>query len=115
MSTRIINLITTKSMATAKKVVPLKKTDVVKMVQEITQGTKVQATEIVESIFNMIAKEMAKCGAVDIAGFGKFIGKEKPARMARNPKTGESVKVAASRVAKFRASKPLKEMVASGK
>lgn len=102
-------------MATVKKVVPLKKTDVVKLVQDITQGTKVQSVEIVESIFDMIAKEMAKGGAVDIAGFGKFVGKDKPARMARNPKTGESVKVAASRVAKFRASKPLKEMVSAGK
>lgn len=93
----------------------LKKAELVKLVQEMTQGTKVQALEIFEGIFDAIAKEMAKGGTVDVSGFGKFVGKDRPARTARNPKTGETVKVPKTRVPKFRASKPLKERVESGK
>jgi DNA-binding protein HU-beta len=46
---------------------------------------------------------------VSVAGFGKFSKKAKPARMARNPKTGEQVKVAASNAVKFTVAKAFKE------
>jgi DNA-binding protein HU-beta len=101
------------SMATAVK--SMKKTDLIKLVQDMVGGTKVQATQIVETLFETITAEMAKGGTVDVAGFGKFVGKDRPARTARNPKTGEAVKVPATRVPKFRPSKPLKERVVAGK
>jgi len=79
------------------------------MVADITSGTKTQADEIVNGIFDAIAGEMAKGGTVDIAGFGKFEGKMREARTARNPRTGEMVKVDAQRVPKVKAGKKLKD------
>lgn len=74
-------------------------------------GTKVQAEEIVDGLFDTIVATMKKGGEVSVAGFGIFSVKSRAARMARNPKTGEQVKVAATRVPKFRAAKALKDAV----
>lgn len=74
-------------------------------------GTKVQAEEVVESIIEEITKTLKKGGEVSIAGLGIFSVKPRAARMARNPKTGEAVKVAATRVPKFRPAKALKDAV----
>jgi DNA-binding protein HU-beta len=48
---------------------------------------------------------------VSVAGLGTFVVKEKKARLARNPKTGDSVQVPAKRAPKFRPGKELKEIV----
>ncbi|OGJ04278.1 DNA-binding protein HU [Candidatus Nomurabacteria bacterium RIFCSPLOWO2_12_FULL_46_14] len=74
-------------------------------------GTKVQAEEIVDGLFEAIVNTLKKGDEVSVAGFGIFSVKQRAARMARNPKTGESVKVAATRVPKFRAAKALKDAV----
>jgi DNA-binding protein HU-beta len=89
----------------------MKKQDLINMVAEMTGGTKTQADDIVNGIFDTIAKEMAKGNSVDIAGFGKFEGKMRNARTARNPRTGEAVEVPAQKVPKFRAAKGLKDTV----
>jgi DNA-binding protein HU-beta len=74
-------------------------------------GTKVQAEEVVDGMFEAIVGTLKKGGEVSIAGFGIFSVKPRAARMARNPKTGEAVKVAATKVPKFRAAKALKDAV----
>ena len=74
-------------------------------------GTKVQAEEIVDGMFDAIVSTLKKGGEVSIAGFGIFSVKPRAARMARNPKTGEPVKVLAARVPRFRAAKALKDAV----
>lgn len=75
-------------------------------------GTKVQAEEVVDGMFDAITGSLKKGEEVSIAGFGIFSVKQRAARTARNPKTGEQVKVAAKRVPKFRPAKGLKDMVA---
>jgi DNA-binding protein HU-beta len=74
-------------------------------------GTKVQAEQIVDGMFDQIIATLKKGGEVSISGFGIFSVKARAARMARNPKTGEQVKVAATKVPKFRAAKGLKDAV----
>jgi len=74
-------------------------------------GTKVQAEEVVESIIDAIVTTLKKGDEVSVAGLGIFSVKDRAARTARNPKTGEAVKVAATRVPKFRAAKALKDAV----
>lgn len=74
-------------------------------------GTKVQAEEIVDGLFEAIINTLKKGEEVSVAGFGIFSVKSRAARMARNPKTGEQVKVEAKRVPKFRAAKALKDAV----
>ena len=89
----------------------MNKQAIVELVHGKLGGTKVQAEEIVDSVFDAIIGTMKKGGEVSIAGFGIFSVKARAARMARNPKTGEQVKVAAKKVPKFRASKALKDAV----
>ena len=74
-------------------------------------GTKVQAEEVVDGLIEAITSTLKKGNEVSIAGLGIFSVKTRAARMARNPKTGEQVKVAATRVPKFRAAKALKDAV----
>lgn len=90
----------------------MNKQGLVELVHGKLGGTKVQAEEIVDSMFDAIIGTMKKGGEVSIAGFGIFSVKARAARMARNPKTGEQVKVAAKKVPKFRAAKALKDAVA---
>ena len=90
----------------------MNKQALVEVVQGKLGGTKVQAEEIVDTMFDAIIGAMKKGDDVSIAGFGIFSVKARAARMARNPKTGEQVKVAAKKVPKFRAAKALKDMVA---
>lgn len=81
------------------------------VVHEIIGGTKVQSESVVESLFDAIVKALKKEEEVNIAGFGKFSVKKRAARNARNPKTGETVKVPATTVPKFTAAKALKDAV----
>ncbi len=68
-----------------------------------TNLTRKQATQIVNDVFASIAATLRNGDAVRLAGFGSFTVKDRPARTARNPRTGETVPVAAKKVVKFRA------------
>ncbi|MCI0999315.1 HU family DNA-binding protein [Ochrobactrum soli] len=71
--------------------------------------TKSQAKAIVDSVFRQIA-EAAKTGAeTNVPGFGKFKVKETPAREGRNPATGETIKIAASKKLTFTPAKAVKD------
>lgn len=89
----------------------MNKQALVELVHNKLGGTKVQAEEVVESLIEAITKTLKKGDEVSIAGLGIFSVKTRAARMARNPKTGEQVKVAAARVPRFRAAKALKDAV----
>ena len=73
--------------------------------------TKKAAAEIVNYVFDEASKTLKKGGVVDISGFGKFSIKKRAARKGRNPQTGETIKIKASKVPSFRASKTLKDLV----
>lgn len=89
----------------------MNKQALVELVHEKVGGTKVQAEEIVNGIFDAIVSTLSKGGEVSIAGIGIFSVKARAARTARNPKTGEAVQVPATKVPKFRAAKALKDAV----
>lgn len=89
----------------------MNKQDLVEYVHGKMGGTKVAAEEIVSGMLDAIVGTLKKGEEVSIAGLGIFSVKDRAARMARNPKTGEQVKVAATKVPKFRAAKALKEAV----
>jgi len=89
----------------------MKKQDIVDTVHNMLGGTKVQAENVVSAVFDEITNAMSKGTEVDIAGFGKFVVSKQAARTARNPRTGETVQVAAKNSPKFRASKKLKDSV----
>ena len=65
--------------------------------------------EIVNEVFNGITAALKNGDKVNISGFGTFSVSQRKARTGRNPKTGETIQIAASRAAKFKAGKGLKE------
>ncbi len=75
-------------------------------------GSKKQASEAVEAVFDAIQHAVAAGEKVAITGFGVFERAERAARTARNPRTGETVKVKATSVPKFRAGSEFKAVVA---
>lgn len=79
--------------------------------EELMSGTKAAAERVVDGIFSNIVSALKGGDEVSIAGFGIFSVKNRDARKARNPKTGEMVQVPATKVPKFRAAKALKEAV----
>lgn len=73
--------------------------------------TKAQANRAVQAFFDSVTGSLKKGKRVSFVGFGSFsVGKRK-ARMGRNPQTGETIKIAAARVPKFKAGKALKNAV----
>jgi DNA-binding protein HU-beta len=89
----------------------MNKAGIVEVVHGVLGGTKVQAEQVVDSVFNSIVENLKKGNEVSIAGIGIFSVKRRAARTARNPRTGEAISVAAMNVPKFRAAKALKEAV----
>jgi DNA-binding protein HU-beta len=90
----------------------MNKQALVEVIHGITMGTKTQAEEVMEALIEAITKTLKKGDEVAIASIGKFTVKPRKARTARNPKTGEPVQVAATRVVKFTVAKALKDIVA---
>lgn len=89
----------------------MNKASLVEKVHEVLGGTKVQAEQVVDTVFDSIVSELKTGGEVSVAGFGIFSVKDRAARTARNPRTGEAIQVAATTVPKFRAAKGLKDAV----
>lgn len=71
--------------------------------------TKAQAKAIVDSVFKEIATAAASGSETSIPGFGKFKVKDTPAREGRNPSTGATIKIAASKKVTFAPGKALKD------
>ena len=82
------------------------------VMKEAGLETKAQAHRIVEAVLGTITKTMGRGEDVAITGFGTFRVAKRAARQGRNPKTGETIQIAASVKPKFRAGKGLKEAVA---
>jgi DNA-binding protein HU-beta len=70
---------------------------------------KDQASRAGEAVFLAIAEQLERGSEVRVTDFGTFGVSDTPARKGRNPRTGEVIDIAASRAAKFRAGKALKD------
>ena len=89
----------------------MNKQGLVEVVHEKLGGTKTQAEDVVEGIISTITESLTKGEDVSIAGLGIFSAKERKARQARNPRTGEAIQVPAMKVPKFKPAKGLKDAV----
>lgn len=76
-------------------------------VAETTQGTRKDAEQVLEAVLASITEALAKGEKVDLRGFGRFQVSEKKERQGRNPRTGETLTIAARKVAAFRPSQEL--------
>jgi DNA-binding protein HU-beta len=84
------------------------KNDLVERLAEEHELTKTFARDLVDSIFDMIMAAASKGEEVSLFGFGRFKVAERAARKGRNPRTGEAVKIAASKSLKFSPARSLK-------
>ncbi len=89
----------------------LNKKALAEVIAEEMEMTKKDSLEVVELVFKTITENLNKGNKVDISGFGKFEVKTRSARTGINPLTKETIKIAASKVPGFKASKVLKEAV----
>ncbi|MBQ9181239.1 MAG: HU family DNA-binding protein [Bacilli bacterium] len=85
------------------------KTDLVNFVAEDAGLTKAQAARALDAVEAGVKKGLKKEGKVTITGFCTFVAKEKAATTARNPRTGETVKVPAKTAVTIKAGSKLKE------
>ncbi|MBN1594938.1 HU family DNA-binding protein [candidate division FCPU426 bacterium] len=86
----------------------------VELIDKVAEGLGLPKREIekmLEKLISTIQNALKAGQKVSVAGLGTFVVKEKKARIARNPKTGDSVQVPAKRAPKFRPGKELKEIV----
>jgi DNA-binding protein HU-beta len=98
-------------MATTAQDQRMPKTELAKHVAATAGLTGEQGKSAVDAVFDTIAGELAAGRDVAIAGFGKFSVAERAAREGRNPATGETIQIAASRGAKFSAAAALKSQL----
>jgi DNA-binding protein HU-beta len=87
------------------------KEHLVEAVREKLQGSKRQAQEVVDLVFDKITEALAKGEEVLISGFGSFKVKERAGRSGVNPRTGEKISIPSMKVPKFKPGKGLKEAV----
>ena len=76
-----------------------------------TGFTKKDAEKAIKAFTEAVSEELVKGGKIQLVGFGTFEVSERAAREGRNPKTGETMPIAASKTPKFKAGKALKDMV----
>ncbi len=84
------------------------KQELVQRVAGDTGMSQSQAKDAVEATFAAITQELVNGGEVAVSGFGKFSVSERSAREGRNPATGETIQIAASKAARFSAASGLK-------
>lgn len=88
------------------------KADIVDAVADSVDGiTKKQAGEAFDAVFDSITRYLKKGQRVTLPGFGSFSVSSRAARKGRNPATGQEIQIPASKNARFKAGKDLKESV----
>ena len=89
----------------------MNKNDLVAEVSGSTGFTKADSVKAVDATFEAIMKSLKSGNEVRLVGFGTFYVASRKAGTGRNPKTGEPIKIKASKLPKFRSGKALKEAV----
>ena len=89
----------------------MNKTELVAAMAEKTELSKKDAEKALKAFTDVVAEELTKGEKIQLVGFGTFEVAERPAREGRNPRTGETMKIAASKAPKFKAGKALKDIL----
>jgi nucleoid DNA-binding protein len=87
------------------------------LIEKVAAKTELGKAEVafaVDSVLDLIAEALRSNERVDLRGFGSFVVKQRKERQGRNPRTGETITIAAKRDAGFKPSKELTEKLAQG-
>ena len=87
------------------------------MIEKVAAKTELRKAEVevvVDSVLDLVAETLRSNERVDLRGCGSFVVKERRERQGRNPRTGETITIAAKRDASFKPGKELTEKLAQG-
>ena len=90
----------------------MNKTELIAAVAAKSGLTKKDAERVVNATFETVTETLKKGDKVQISGFGVFEAKAREARVGRNPRTKEEIKIPATKLPAFKASKTLKDAIA---
>ena len=89
----------------------MNKTELISAMSEKSELTKVDTEKSLKAFIDTVTEELKNGGKVQLVGFGTFEVGERAERQGRNPKTGETITIPASKSPKFKAGKALKDAV----
>ena len=89
----------------------MNKSELIAALAEKAEFSKKDAEKALNAFVDTVSASLAKGDKVQLIGFGTFDVKKRPARTARNPRTGAEIKIAASKAPAFKAGKALKDKV----
>ena len=89
----------------------MSKSHLIEAIAKDADIAKVTAERIINSLLDTIRKTVTKGESVQLIGFGTFSSGKRSARIGRNPKTGEEIKIPAAKTVKFSAGKSFKDSV----
>ncbi len=89
----------------------MNKSELITAVADASELSKVDAGRAIDALVEVIAQALKSNDKVSLVGFGTFAIRERAARTGRNPKTGKTLKIAASKNPSFKAGKALKDAV----
>ena len=89
----------------------MNKTELVAAMAEQTNLSKKDAEAALKAFIDVVSEELKKGEKVQLVGFGTFEVSERAAREGRNPQTGETMEIKASKTPKFKAGKALEDMM----
>lgn len=89
----------------------MNKSELIDAVAARAELSKAEASRTIDAIIEVIGKALRKKDKVAVVGFGTFMVRERKARMGRNPKTNEQIKIKASKTPAFKAGKALKDAI----
>ena len=87
----------------------MNKTELVAAVAEKAELSKKDAEKALKAFTDVVTEELKKGGKIQLVGFGTFEVSERAAREGRNPQTGKTMTIAASKAPRFKAGKALKD------
>ena len=89
----------------------MNKTELIAAVAEKAELSKKDAEKVLKAFTDVVAEELKKGEKIQLVGFGTFEVSERAAREGRNPQSGETMVIPASKSPKFKAGKALKDLV----
>lgn len=89
----------------------MNKSELIAAVAEKAGTSQTDAKKTLDAVIDVITEQLRSGDDVTLVGFGSFRATDRPERPGRNPSTGETITIAAARVASFRAGKGLKDAV----
>jgi len=89
----------------------MNKSELIEAIAQAADVPKAQASRVLDAMASVVGDALAEGKQVSMVGFGTFMVRERPARSGRNPRTGETIQISASKTPSFKAGKALKDRV----